>query len=231
MTPTTRKLAGMAVLALLASCSPGASDSASPGGDRPGPGQPAGGGAATEGAQPAEEAPEGLSPLAPPDGFTEVSGPGYTVHAPAGFATERRTSSNGEPMLVLTADAPPGEAGAGGSSSPTVGVVREVRPRAGALEQSLTLESAKRLVSEATGVRRTVVAWPGTREAVLIEWTVQEREPGSAASAQAVRNVQLMAQVDDELILSVVAVAPSGSFDASQVATVLRTFRPTAVAS
>ncbi|MGH9153665.1 MAG: hypothetical protein ACRD03_14980 [Acidimicrobiales bacterium] len=180
--------------------------------------------AAPVGSVPVEEAPEGLGPIDPPDGFTEVAGEGFTLHAPVGFTSERRTSSNGEPMLVLTA----GEGGAGGEA-PTVGVVREVRPPAGALEQSLALESAKRLVDEATGVRRTVVSWPGADAAVLVEWTVQKRTAESGPAA--VRNVQLLTDVGDDLAISVLAVAPAESFDQSKVAEVLRTFRPAGTAA
>lgn len=215
---TTTVLAGVAAAVLsLSACSSGGSDDAG----RSPSSQPD---ASPVGSVPAEEAPEGLGPIDPPVGFTEVAGDGFTLHAPEGFTSERRTSSNGEAMLVLTA----GEGGAGGEA-PTVGVVREVRPPAGALEQSLALESAKRLVDEATGVRRTVVSWPGADAAVLVEWTIQKRTAGPGSAA--VRNVQLLTDVGDDLAISVLALAPAESFDRSRVAEVLRTFRPAPTAA
>ncbi len=48
---------------------------------------------------------------------------------------------------------------------------------------------------------------------------------------QPFRTVQLMAQVNPELILSVVATAPAASFEEAGVATVLRTFQPRQAAS
>lgn len=210
---TTAVLAGVAAAVVsLSACSSGGPDDAG----RAPSSQPE---AAPVGSAPVEQAPEGLGPIDPPDGFTEVAGDGFTLHAPDGFTRERRTSSNGEPMLVLTA----GGGGAGGRPA-TVGVVREVRPAAGALEQSLALESAKRLVDEATGVRRTVVSWPGADAAVLVEWTAPD--PAAGPGPAAVRNVQLLTDVGDDLAISVLALAPAESFDRSRVAEVLRTFRP-----
>ena len=217
---TRRLLAGLAVATLLAGCSSGDSDGGTQrAGDQQAPRPDAGRDAA--GRDASAQAPDGLGPIDPPAGFTMVTGQGFTVFAPETFTTEQRRSSNGEPMLVLTGPGP-----ATGDDQAMVGVVREVNPSAGALEQSDTLESAKRLVDQATDVRRTVVAWPGAREAVLVEWTVQERMAGPAPRMQAVRTVQLFADVDDRLGLTVVAVAPADSFEASQVLTVLRTFRP-----
>ena len=215
---STRLLAGLAVLCLLAGCSSDAPDGASGGGGDGSVSEVPAGGARVE------TAPDGLGPIGPAGCFSEVAGRGFTLHAPESFTTEERRSNNGEPMVVLTSTA----AGPGSDvgDKPTVGVVREVDPRANALEQSETLESAKRLVEQATDVRRTVVAWPGARDAVLLEWTVQKRTTGS--SVHGVRTVQLFADVSDQLGLTIVAVAPAETFDASQLATVLRAFSPTA---
>ncbi|MDP9069906.1 MAG: hypothetical protein M3N68_01180 [Actinomycetota bacterium] len=38
---------------------------------------------------------------APPAGFVETAGEGFTIFSPPALAAERRTSSNDEPMLVL----------------------------------------------------------------------------------------------------------------------------------
>ncbi len=75
-----------------------------------------------------------------------------------GFKVEQ-TSSNGEPMLLLNAAESPGS---------VVGVVRDVRPRAHAIEQSITLESSARVVQKATDVTREEIDWPGAQRAVVI---------------------------------------------------------------
>lgn len=218
MSTTPRLLAGLVVLTLFVACSSGGSD------DGAGPSS-----ADRPDTEATEKAPDGLGPIEPPAGFARVPGEGFTVYAPSGLTPEQRTSSNGQPMLVLGVSAGGADA-ADGTDRPIVGVVREVNPTAGALEQSSTLESAKRLVDEATDVRRTVVSWPGARAAVLVEWTVQQRS-ASTPSTRAVRNLQLLTDIDDGLGLSVVAIAPAELFEQSQVGTVLRTFRPTPVAS
>lgn len=126
-------------------------------------------------------------------------------------------------MLVLTPGRPPGGEGS------LLGIVRDTKwGRSSALEQSLVLESAKRVLAKAE-VRRTVVAWPGALSAVLIDWT-QEQEDASGERRK-VRTVQLAVDVNDRVSLSVVAVAPLEVFDESGVATALRTFRPDRTAS
>ncbi len=115
-------------------------------------------------------------------------------------------------------------------NGPLVGVVTEPGATVGALEQSLTLETAKRLVDKATNVRRTVVAWPGASQAVLLDWTVRKPVDASSAATHPVRTVQLLLDVDDAPGLTVVVVAPADSFDESRVATALRTFRPNPIA-
>ncbi len=167
------------------------------------------------GVKPDTAAGDTYGPVSPPAGFAEVSGEGFTLAAPPGFRAERRTSSNGEPMLVLETTQVTGG---------LVAVVRDVRPRADAVEQSITLEKTTRTVEKATDVRREEIEWPGTSRAVLLQWTVVKSERG--APAEAVRTVQLFAEVDRDLILNVVATAPARSFDQAEVATVLRTFRP-----
>ena len=234
LTTLARVVAGLLVVAALASCRGGEPDGDGAGRE-PAPDARSADGAGGRGPgikpslsepEPVRDHPAGLGPLRPPAGFSAVPGEGFTVHAPAEFEPQRRTSSNGEPMLVLTTGGVD-ETGA----ERLVGVVRDVEwGRAGVLEQSLVLESAKRQLAGATEVRRTVVDWPGARAAVVVEWTEQKAVVATGASV-AVRTVQLSVDVDDALSLSVVAVAPVAAFDQSGVATVLRTFRPAAAAS
>lgn len=193
---------GLACFSLLAACS--------------------GGGTSGEASRDAPEPDAGTAtafgPVAPPDGFAEVSGEGFTLAAPPGFTPERGTSSrNGEPTLVL--NAPQGDGA-------VVGVVRDVDPPSDALQQAMVLEDKTRLVDKATDVRREEIDWPGAQKAVLVQWTVQDQRQG--ASPQPFRTLQLLVQVNEGLILSVVATAPASTFEQSQVATVLRTFRPRA---
>lgn len=234
LTPLARVVAGLLVVAALASCSRGDSGGDEAAGEEAPGARPAGGTAgrgpgikpSLSEPEPVRDHPDGLGPLRPPAGFSAVPGEGFTVHAPAGFEPQRRTSSNGEPMLVLTTGG-----GDGTAEERLVGVVRDVEwGRAGVLEQSLVLESAKRQLARATDVRRTVVEWPGARAAVMVEWTEKKADAATGA-AVAVRTVQLGVDVDDALSMSVVAVAPVAAFDRSGVATVLRTFRPAAAAS
>ncbi|MGH9152526.1 MAG: hypothetical protein ACRD03_09045 [Acidimicrobiales bacterium] len=222
-------MTALVMAATLVACSSGGDDE---------PAAPAGGSGSSSlpdrqpaAAEPVEEAPDGLGPMEPPPGFTKVTGEGFTLFAPERFTADRRTSSNGEPMLVLSADAPAGGEPPAGGPATTVAVARDVAAGAGVLEQSRALESSKRLVDEATGVRRTIVAWPGATHAVLVEWTVQEAAAPPSSGTQAVRTVQLGTDVAADLRFAVVATAPADSFDDSEVAAILRTFRPTKAAT
>ncbi|HET7489142.1 MAG TPA: hypothetical protein VFJ85_14520 [Acidimicrobiales bacterium] len=168
------------------------------------------------------EQPDGLAPIdKPPSGFTKVSGDGFVAWAPPGFTPKKGTSRSGEPLLVLVG--PGAEA-----ARPHVGFGRDTKPgRASVMEQSYTFESALRVPAPepAKGIRRTVTRWPGTLRAVIVEWTTEA--PDASGATSAMHHVQLFTDVDDGLSLSVVAAAPVDTFDQSQVATVLRTFRPT----
>ncbi len=159
-----------------------------------------------------------LGPIAPPNGFAEFTGEDFTVFAPAGFNVERRTSRNGEPLLVLTGPQADGT---------VVGIGRDVEPGADAIEQSMVLEKKTRLLDQASDVSRDTVEWPGAERAVLLQWTAPD-QPEGAATPVPFRTVQLFAQVRKGLIINVVATAPVTSFEQAQVATVLRTFRPRA---
>lgn len=189
---------------LLASCSGGKDDGPSDDG--------------SVGPKPGSTPAQALRPLRPPPGFSEIKGRGFTLFAPAPFTPEQRTSSNGEPLLRLNTP--------GGGDNQFVAVVRDMNPRADASDQSTVLEGNRRDVDRATDVSREEIEWPGARRAFLVAWTVQKRLTASDSSTVSVRTVQLITQVDDNLILAVLAVSPLESFDQSQVGNVLRTFRP-----
>jgi hypothetical protein len=147
----------------------------------------------------------------------QVSGKYFSIYVPANFQEKRSQISNGEEMVTM--DAP--------SSKPArqirVAVVPDPKPRASAIEQSFTMESVK--TSEgAKNFRRSTLKWPGGRSAILLQWT--ETPAGAGAADPPQRNWQIMAQVNPDLIVSVIAFAPSGDFETAGLAKVVETFRP-----
>ncbi|MEO5679352.1 MAG: hypothetical protein ABIS47_06765, partial [Acidimicrobiales bacterium] len=112
-----------------------------------------------------------------------------------------------------------------GDDPTLVAVIRDLKPRAGAADQMAILEDVKRKVN-ATDVFRREIRWPGARQAFVVGWTEQTRDPPKLPGPPT-RNLQLAVQVDKDLIVNVVATAPAATFDDTQVATVLRTFRLT----
>jgi hypothetical protein len=66
-----------------------------------------------------------------------------------------------------------------------------------------------------------MVKWPGTQSAILLQWTTS---PYGAQEPQ--RHWQIVAQVNDLLIINLVAVAPAGEFDTAGLAKIVETFRP-----
>jgi hypothetical protein len=124
---------------------------------------------------------------------------------------------NGEQMIVFDAS----------SSKPAtpvrVAVAPDTKGKATAIEQSYTLE----LVKQSEGVKdltRSPVKWPGAQSAILLQWS--QRPAGGVATDEPQRTWQLMAQVNDHLIVSLVAVAPAGDFDTVGLAKVFETFVP-----
>ena len=164
--------------------------------------------------------PAGVGPVKAPKGFTKLTGTGFTIAAPDTFKPASQRSTNGEPKLTLNAR--PRQQG----DDPTlVAVIRDSKPRSSVADQMQVLEDVKRKV-KATDVSRQEVRWPDARQAFVVAWTQQTAEPPKAPGPPA-RNLQLAVQVSDALIINVVATAPAASFDDTEVATVLRTFRLT----
>ena len=163
---------------------------------------------------------DGVGPIKPPEGFVKLTGTGFTIAAPDTFSPQSQKSTNGEPKLTLNAR-PRRE----GDEPTLVAVIRDVRPQISVLEQMKLLEDVKRKV-QASDVFREEVRWPGARQAFVVGWTQDPTEPPAAPGPPS-RNLQLAVQVNDTLIINVVATAPAETFDATQVATVVRTFRLT----
>ncbi len=152
------------------------------------------------------------SPLEEPAGDAEeLSGEHFTLQVPADYEEQVITTSQGQDMTIFKHPATT-------EAAPTqVALVAEPEPNAGVMEQSASLEAQK----AASDFSRSVVEWPGAQQAVFLAFT----DPGAGGDDQ--QTWQIMAQVDDELIVNVVATAPASEFDSSGVGEVLRTFRPT----
>lgn len=166
---------------------------------------------------PTESPTVSVTMMEPPADFSEITGEGFTISAPGEFQQQRRTSSNGEPMLVLEK---PSEVAA---VPQRVVVIRDVAPKSPAAEQSFALESAKAAAGpEAEAQRTEISVGEDAGPAFLITW--QEQRPSKGAADVSVTYWQLMQQVGDDLILNVVAFAPTAEFETSEVSKILRTF-------
>ena len=152
-----------------------------------------------------------------PADYSTIEGEGYTIGAPSEFRQERFTSSNGEPALMLErpsrVEAVPQR----------VVVIRDVAPESSAAQQSYALENAKAAGGPEGEVTRAEMPAPEGEAAFLVTW--KENRPSKGADNVQVTYWQLMHQTDDDLILNVVAFAPSDEFETSEVSTILRTFR------
>jgi hypothetical protein len=155
--------------------------------------------------------------LDPPRDYRVVQGTGFSIQAPSTFQQQVTKSSNGEPMLVLRR---PSSVLALPSS---VVVLRDVNPKQDVVEQAYAVEVSKRGLG-ATDIVRSDLTWPGARRTVLVQWTQQVQTGGGTTVPT--RYSQLSAQIDDGLIVVVVALAPAADLKTSAVETVLRTFRP-----
>lgn len=147
----------------------------------------------------------------------QVSGKFFAMYVPANFQEKSVLQSTGEQLVAF--DAP--------SSKPAtpvrVAVVPDPLPKAVAIEQSYTLE----VVKQQAGVKdltRSMVTWPGTQSAVLLQWT--ETIAGAGAADEPLRYWQLMTQVNGQLIVNLIAVAPVSEFDTAGLARIVETFRP-----
>jgi len=167
-----------------------------------------------------EATPGGVGPIKAPEGFVKLTGTGFTIAAPDTFSPQSQKSTTGEPKLTLNAR-PRRE----GDEPTLVAVIRDVQPQISVLDQMTLLEEVKRKV-QARDVFREEVRWPGARQAFVVGWT-QDPAEAPAAPGPPSRNLQLAVQVTDTLIINVVATAPAETFDATEVATVVRTFRLT----
>lgn len=162
--------------------------------------------------------------LDPPADYSTIAGSGFTIAAPAEFQQQTSTSPNGEPRLVL-------EKPSSVQQVPQrVVVIRDVEPPQDAEEQSFALETWKAAADkdEESTVHRYRLDAPDDQQAFLVTW--EEAQAGARSSNVEVTYWQLMYQVDDDLILNVVAFAPTAEFATSEVSRILRTFDPSSAA-
>jgi hypothetical protein len=164
--------------------------------------------------QPTASAPATLGPITEqPRDSRSVDGPSFSLFAPAEFQQSSRSGPGGAQMIVL--DKP--------SSSPggviEVVAFEEKDPPSGVREQMAAVAAEKADLEGVTDLRRESIEWPGAVEAVIMQWT---EKTSTADGSITQRFAQLAAQVNDRLIATVVAVAPTEEFESSQVLEVLR---------
>lgn len=142
-----------------------------------------------------------------------VTGKFFTMYVPANFQEKSVLQAGGEQMVTL--DAP--------SSKPAtpvrLAIVPDPAPKRTAIESTYLLE----VVKQSEGVKdltRSPLKWPGAQSAILLQWT---QTPAGAAPQ---RTWQLVAQVNDHLIVNLIAVAPAAEFDTSGLAKIVATFHP-----
>jgi hypothetical protein len=209
-----RGLAALAICCLLAAplsaCgSEGSSGSSSPTKDNPY--------AATE--QPTFD----VEMIDAPADYHAIEGNGFTISAPGEFQERHATGSNGEPILGLE------KPSAVNQVPQTVTVIRDVEPKQDATEQSFALETQMLAGAPDSGeVHRYQLDAPDGQQAYLVTWVAQQATRGSGSVE--VTYWQLMHQVSEELILNVVAFAPTAEFETSEVSRILRTFEPSSSA-
>ena len=200
----------VATTATLAACGGGGDDSPAP--------------AASETAYlPTGSPTKTVTMLKPPADYSKITGAGFAISAPGEFQRQEKTSSNGEPMLVLEKP----------SSVPAlpqrVAVIRDVDPKSPASEQSFALEAAKNAAGPEGKAERSQLTAPEGQSSFLTTWN--ETRPSQGGSTVEMTYWQLMYQVDATLIINVVAFAPADEFETSEVSKILRTFTPTRGAS
>jgi hypothetical protein len=151
-----------------------------------------------------------------PAGSRRVTGKFFSMYVPANFQEKSVLASNGERLVAF--DAP--------SSEPAAPVRVAVVPDPAAKKSAIESAYGLAVLKQAEGVRdltRTKVKWPGAGSAILVQWT--ETRAGAVATERE-RTWQLVAQVNDHVTISLVAVAPEREFDAAGLAKIVETFRP-----
>lgn len=145
-----------------------------------------------------------------------VEGPDFTIGVPGSFEEEIVTASNGTKMYVFDAPRTDDE----DTSLQRVAVLRDEKPDQDVIQQSFVLDEMQSVDNE-DEVERSEVTWPGAERAVLVQWT----NPVGGADGERRETWQLMAQINPDLILNVVALGDAETFDQSELPTILSTFK------
>lgn len=145
-----------------------------------------------------------------------VEGPDFTIGVPGVFTEEIVTADNGTKAYVF--DAP--RTDDDDTSLERVAILRDEKPKTDVIQQSFVLEEMESVNNE-DEVERSEVTWPGTEKAVLVQWT----SPVGGSEGRRRETWQLMAQIDSDLILNVVALGDADGFDESELPKMLATFK------
>lgn len=145
-----------------------------------------------------------------------VEGPDFTIGVPGVFEEEVVTASNGTKAYVF--DAPRSDEE--DVSLERVAILRDEEPKTDVIQQSFVLEEMQSVNNE-DEVKRSEVTWPGTEKAVLVQWT----SPVAGTDGKRQETWQLMAQINPDLILNVVAIGDADTFDETKLPKILATFQ------
>lgn len=145
-----------------------------------------------------------------------VEGPDFTIGVPGVFTEEIVTADNGTKAYVF--DAP--RTDDDDTSLERVAILRDEKTKTDVIQQSFVLEEMESVNNE-DEVERSEVTWPGTEKAVLVQWT----SPVGGSEGRRRETWQLMAQIDSDLILNVVALGDADGFDESELPKMLATFK------
>ncbi|HYO20456.1 MAG TPA: hypothetical protein VES02_17525 [Dermatophilaceae bacterium] len=147
----------------------------------------------------------------------QVSGKFFSMYVPANFQEKSVPMASGEQMVRF--DAPSSKP----ASPVRIVIGPDTKSRASAIEQSMSLEIVTRQ-DGGKDLTRSTLKWPGVKNAILIQWT--ETPAGAGLDDAPLRYWQIMAQVNDHLIVSLLAMAPVGEFNEAGLAKIVETFRP-----
>ena len=162
-----------------------------------------------EAIRPSQFPPAQASPTAAPNGFQAVSGEGFELSIPPGWAEAPRGNNPLQAIYQSPDD-----------KQTLLGITVEKNPPSGIIAQSMVAEAGNRSKG-ATNAVRSEVTWPGAERAIIMDWRVKVGGP----QGPEFRYRQLMLEVNSSLIVSVVGMAPVNDFEASGIAAAIQTFR------
>ncbi len=157
-----------------------------------------------------------VTPIAAPAQWRSVKGPNFSISVPPSFRETTSRASNETDMYFF--DAP--RSTKTDTDVVRIAVMRDEKPASDALQQSYLLEDMQS-VKNKSQVRRSEIEWPGAETAFLVQWF----QPVAGSDGVRRDNWQLMAQVNPELILNVIAVAPEGTLEEHNLDEIFATFK------